>query len=131
MFLSVLFHVSVVAFITSCYHCRLPSHSVTRLLILLVLYSSLCFACLGYSCLLLFFTQQLSAFLHLFLVHCFAFSPCPFGRYAGDFQYYLKGFTNTMLQSNFNTMPPFGTERKWHSSEGGIVTRICKNSLVM
>ena len=35
------------------------------------------------------------------------------------------------LQSNFDTMPPFGTERKWHSSEGGIVTRICKNSLVM
>ena len=97
MFLSVLFHVSVFAFITSCYHCRLPCHSVIRLLILLVLYSSLCFACLGYSCLLLFFTQQLSALLHLFLVHCFAFLPCPFGRYAGDFQYYLKGFTNTML----------------------------------
>ena len=35
------------------------------------------------------------------------------------------------IQSNFDTMPPFGTERKWHSSEGGIVTRICKNSLVM
>ena len=35
------------------------------------------------------------------------------------------------LQSNFDTMPPFGTERKWHSSEGGIITRICKNSLVM
>ena len=35
------------------------------------------------------------------------------------------------LQSNFDTMPPFETERKWHSSEGGIITRICKNSLVM
>ena len=39
--------------------------------------------------------------------------------------------TNIVIQSNFDTMPPFGTERKWHSSEGGIVTRICKNSLVM
>ena len=36
-----------------------------------------------------------------------------------------------IIQSNFDTMPPFGTERKWHSSEGDIVTRICKNSLVM
>ena len=35
------------------------------------------------------------------------------------------------LQSNFYTMPPFGTERKWHSSENGIITRICENSLVM
>ena len=35
------------------------------------------------------------------------------------------------LQSNFDTMPPFGTERKWHSSEGGIIPRISKNSLVM
>ena len=35
------------------------------------------------------------------------------------------------LQSNFDTMPPFGTERKGHSSVGGIITRICKNSLVM
>ena len=35
------------------------------------------------------------------------------------------------LQSNFDTMPPFGTERKWHSSEGGIITRICKNSFVI
>ena len=39
LFLSVLFHVSVFAFIISCYHCRLPCHSVTRLLISLVLYS--------------------------------------------------------------------------------------------
>ena len=35
------------------------------------------------------------------------------------------------LQSNFDTMPPFGTERTWHSSEGGIITRISKNSFVM
>ena len=34
-----------------------------------------------------------------------------------------------LLQSNFDTMPPFVTERKWHSSEGGIVTRICKTAL--
>ena len=40
-------------------------------------------------------------------------------------------FGQVDLQSNFDTMPPFRTERKWHSSEGGIVTRICKNSLVM
>ena len=40
--LPVLFHVSVFAFITSCYHCRLPGHSVSRLRISLVLYSMFC-----------------------------------------------------------------------------------------
>ena len=44
---------------------------------------------------------------------------------------YAKWQMPNCIQSNFDTMPPFGTERKWHSSEGGIVTRICKNSLVM
>ena len=34
----------------------------------LVTVSIACFACLGYSCLSLLFTQQLSVFLHLFLV---------------------------------------------------------------
>ena len=41
-FLLVLFHFSVFAFSTSCYHCRLPGHSVSRLRISLLLYSMFC-----------------------------------------------------------------------------------------
>ena len=41
-FLLVLFHFSVFAFTTSCFHCRLPGHSVSRLRISLLLYSMFC-----------------------------------------------------------------------------------------
>ena len=34
------------------------------------------------------------------------------------------------IQSNLVTMPPVGTEQEWHSSESGIVTRVCKNGLI-
>jgi len=28
-------------------------------------------------------------------------------------------------------MPPVGIERKWHSSESDIVTRVCKNGFIV
>ena len=31
------------------------------------------------------------------------------------------------LQSNFDTMPPFGTRESGTVARGGITTRICKN----
>ena len=38
-------------------------------------------------------TLLLRHYIYLAGLHCFAFSPCRFGRYAGDFQHYFKGVT--------------------------------------
>ena len=89
-FLSVLFHGCVFAF-SSCYHCLVARLSV---LMFLVLYNMFCLSKLFVFVVTL---QQPNAFLLSFLVHCFAFLPCPFCRFAGDFQHYLKGLTNTVL----------------------------------
>ena len=74
-FLLVLFHVSVFAFTTSCYHCRLPGHSVSRLRISLLLYSMFCLPRLF----LFVATLQSAAYCFFALISCtFAFLPCCF-----------------------------------------------------
>ena len=69
-FLLVLFHVSVFAVTTSCYHCRLPGHSVSRLRISLLLYSMFCLPRLF----LFVATLQSAAYCFFALISCtFAF----------------------------------------------------------
>ena len=71
------------------YFITVEKHVLLALAILVCRYSSI-------SSLVLFCIDFLY-FCFFTVLFCFFFLQCPFGRYAGDFQYYLKGFTNTML----------------------------------